>query len=323
MSPTTIDGLRTAPLEERRPAGPLSSKRLTHLETLEAESIYILREAVAEFARPVMLYSIGKDSSVMLRLAQKAFYPGKIPFPLLHIDTSYKFPEMIEFRDRYTTELGAELIVHQNREALDAGANPLTLGTQKCCGLLKTRSLLDALAANGFTAAFGGARRDEEKSRAKERVYSFRDIHGQWDPKNQRPELWNIFNSRIDKGESIRVFPLSNWTELDVWLYIHAENIPIVPLYYAREREVVERNGSLLLVYSKEQLLPHEKTQSVKCRMRSLGCVPCTGAIRSDAETVPQIIEEMISFRRSERENRAIDHDEEDSMEIKKREGYF
>jgi sulfate adenylyltransferase subunit 2 len=323
MSPTTIDGLRTAPLEERRPAGPLSSKRLTHLETLEAESIYILREAVAEFARPVMLYSIGKDSSVMLRLAQKAFYPGKIPFPLLHIDTSYKFPEMIEFRDRYTTELGAELIVHQNREALDAGANPLTLGTQKCCGLLKTRSLLDALAANGFTAAFGGARRDEEKSRAKERVYSFRDIHGQWDPKNQRPELWNIFNSRIDKGESIRVFPLSNWTELDVWLYIHAENIPIVPLYYAREREVVERNGSLLLVYSKEQLLPHEKTQSVKCRMRSLGCVPCTGAIRSDAETVPQIIEEMISFRRSERENRAIDHDEEGSMEIKKREGYF
>ena len=323
MSPTTIDGLRTAPLEERRPAGPLSSKRLTHLETLEAESIYILREAVAEFARPVMLYSIGKDSSAMLRLAQKAFYPGKIPFPLLHIDTSYKFPEMIEFRDRYTTELGAELIVHQNREALDAGANPLTLGTQKCCGLLKTRSLLDALAANGFTAAFGGARRDEEKSRAKERVYSFRDIHGQWDPKNQRPELWNIFNSRIDKGESIRVFPLSNWTELDVWLYIHAENIPIVPLYYAREREVVERNGSLLLVYSKEQLLPHEKTQSVKCRMRSLGCVPCTGAIRSDAETVPQIIEEMISFRRSERENRAIDHDEEGSMEIKKREGYF
>jgi sulfate adenylyltransferase subunit 2 len=197
------------------------------------------------------------------------------------------------------------------------------LGTQKCCGLLKTRALLDALAARGFTAAFGGARRDEEKSRSKERVYSFRDIHGQWDPKNQRPELWNIFNSRIDKGESIRVFPLSNWTELDIWLYIHAEKIPIVSLYYAREREVVERNGSLVLIHSKDQLFPGEKTEIVKCRMRSLGCVPCTGAIRSQAETVPQIIAEMTSFRRSERENRAIDHDEEGSMEIKKREGYF
>jgi sulfate adenylyltransferase subunit 2 len=294
-----------------------------HLRALEAESIFILREAVAEFAHPVMLYSIGKDSSVMLRLAQKAFYPGKIPFPLLHIDTSYKFPEMIEFRDRYTKQLGAELIVHQNRKALDAGANPFVLGTQKCCGLLKTRALLDALEAGGFDAAFGGARRDEEKSRAKERVYSFRDKHGQWDPKNQRPELWNIFNSRIDKGESIRVFPLSNWTELDIWLYIHAEKIPIVPLYYAREREVVERHGSLVLIHAKEELLAHEKTQLVKCRMRSLGCVPCTGAIRSEADTVPRIIEEMISFRRSERENRAIDHDEEGSMETKKREGYF
>lgn len=299
------------------------STRLSHLETLEAESIYILREAAAEFARPVMLYSIGKDSSVMLRLAQKAFFPGKIPFPLLHIDTSYKFPEMIEFRDQYTKELGAELIVHQNREALQAGANPFSLGTQKCCGLLKTRALLDALEAGGFTAAFGGARRDEEKSRAKERVYSFRDAHGQWDPKNQRPELWNIFNSKIDKGESIRVFPLSNWSELDIWLYIHAEQIPIVPLYYARERQVVERNGSLVLIYSKDQLLPGERTQLVKCRMRSLGCVPCTGTIRSQADTVPKIIEEMISFRRSERENRAIDHDEEGSMELKKREGYF
>jgi len=302
---------------------PAQGNRLNHLHALEAESIFILREAAAEFANPVMLYSIGKDSSVMLRLAQKAFFPGKIPFPLLHIDTSFKFLEMIEFRDRYTRELGAELIVHQNREGLAAGANPFALGTQKCCGLLKTRALLDALAAGGFTAAFGGARRDEEKSRAKERVYSFRDVHGQWDPKNQRPELWNIFNSRIDKGESIRVFPLSNWTELDVWLYIHAEQIPIVPLYYAQEREVVERNGSLLLIYSKQQLLPGEKTKIVKCRMRSLGCVPCTGAIRSEAETVPQIIGEMISFRRSERENRAIDHDEEGSMEIKKREGYF
>ena len=297
--------------------------RRNHLRALEAESIYILREAAAEFSRPVMLYSIGKDSSVMLRLAQKAFYPGKIPFPLLHVDTSYKFPEMIEFRDRYTKELGAELIVHKNQEALDAGANPFSLGTQKCCGLLKTKSLLDALSEGGFNAAFGGARRDEEKSRAKERIYSFRDAHGQWDPKNQRPELWNIFNARIDKGESIRVFPLSNWTELDIWLYIHAENIPIVPLYCAKEREVVERGNSLVLVYSQDQLLPGEKTKFVKCRMRSLGCMPCTGAIRSEADTVPQIIEEMVTFRRSERENRAIDHDEEGSMEIKKREGYF
>lgn len=297
--------------------------RLGHLATLEAESIYILREAAAEFSRPVMLYSIGKDSSVMLRLAQKAFYPGRIPFPLLHIDTSYKFPEMIKFRDSYTREIGAELIVHQNREALEQGANPFALGTQRCCGLLKTKSLLDALAEGGFNAAFGGARRDEEKSRAKERIYSFRDSHGQWDPKNQRPELWNLFNSRIEKSESIRVFPLSNWTELDVWLYIHAENIPIVPLYYARERQAVVRNGSIVLIYSPDELLPGEKAQRIKCRMRSLGCIPCTGAIRSDADTVPKIIEEMISFRRSERENRAIDHDEEGSMELKKREGYF
>jgi len=297
--------------------------RLGHLESLEAESIYILREAAAEFSHPVMLYSIGKDSSVMLRLAQKAFYPGKIPFPLLHIDTSYKFPEMIQFRDAYPRSIGAELIVHSNREALDRGANPFVLGTQKCCGLLKTKALLDGLAAGGFNAAFGGARRDEEKSRAKERIYSFRDAHGQWDPKNQRPELWNILNSRINKSESIRVFPLSNWTELDVWRYIHVERIPIVPSYYAREREVVERNGSIVLIYSGDQLLPGETTQRVQCRMRSLGCVPCTGAIRSDADTVPKIIEEMISFRRSERENRAIDHDEEGSMEIKKREGYF
>ena len=298
-------------------------RRLSHLEALEAESIYILREAVAEFSNPVMLYSIGKDSSVMLRLAQKAFYPGKIPFPLLHIDTSYKFPEMIEFRDSYAKEIGAELIVQQNREALAQGVNPFALGTQKCCGLLKTKALLDGLAAGGFNAAFGGARRDEEKSRAKERIYSFRDAHGQWDPKNQRPELWNILNSRINKSESIRVFPLSNWTELDVWLYIHAENIPIVPLYFAREREVVDRNGSLVVIYSQDQLLPGEKTEWVSCRMRSLGCMPCTGAIRSEADSVPKIIEEMISFRRSERENRAIDHDEEGSMEIKKREGYF
>jgi sulfate adenylyltransferase subunit 2 len=300
-----------------------SERKLSHLKTLEAESIHILREAAAEFSRPVMLYSIGKDSSVMLRLAQKAFYPGKIPFPLLHIDTSYKFPEMIEFRDEYARKIGAELIVHKNQEALDAGANPFLLGTQKCCGLLKTKSLLDALAEGEFNAAFGGARRDEEKSRAKERIYSFRDAHGQWDPKNQRPELWNLFNSRIDKGESIRIFPLSNWTELDVWLYIHTENIPIVPLYFAREREAVVRRGSIILINSQDQLLPGEKPRRVMCRMRSLGCVPCTGAIRSRADTVPKIIEEMIWFRRSERENRAIDHDEEGSMEIKKREGYF
>ncbi len=298
-------------------------QRLSHLQALEAESIYILREAAAEFSQPVMLYSIGKDSSVMLRLAQKAFYPGKIPFPLLHVDTSYKFPEMIKFRNEYPKQIGAELIVHQNREALEAGANPFLLGTQKCCGLLKTKSLLDALAEGGFNAAFGGARRDEEKSRAKERIYSFRDVHGQWDPKNQRPELWNIFNSKIDKGESIRIFPLSNWTELDVWLYIHMEKIPIVPLYFAGEREAVVRDGSIVLIYSKDQLQLGEKSQFIKCRMRSLGCVPCTGAIRSEADTVPKIIEEMISFRRSERENRAIDHDEEGSMEIKKREGYF
>jgi sulfate adenylyltransferase subunit 2 len=295
----------------------------THLKELEGESIFILREAVAEFARPVMLYSIGKDSSVMLRLAQKAFYPGKIPFPLLHIDTSYKFPEMLEFRDRYASEIGAQLIVHTNRKALDEGANPYALGTQRCCGLLKTRALLDALAGGGFDAAFGGARRDEEKSRAKERVYSFRDPSGQWDPRNQRPELWDLYNSRHNQGESIRIFPLSNWTELDVWLYIEAEKIPIVPLYFAREREAVVRGDQILLAQPGVRLLPGEQPALVRCRMRSLGCAPCTGAIRSDADTVPLIINEMFAFRRSERENRVIDHDEEGSMEIKKREGYF
>jgi sulfate adenylyltransferase subunit 2 len=294
-----------------------------HLKELEAESILVLRESAAEFRKPVMLYSIGKDSSVMLRLAQKAFFPGKIPFPLLHIDTSYKFPEMIEFRDWYAGQVGAELIVHTNRKALDEGANPYAFGTQRCCGLLKTRALLDALVDGGFDAAFGGARRDEEKSRAKERVYSFRDSQGQWDPKNQRPELWNLYNGRHNPGESIRVFPLSNWTELDVWLYIAAENIPIVPLYFAKEREAVVRGSSILLVQNGVRLLPGEQTQKVKCRMRSLGCVPCTGAIPSDADTVPKIIGEMAGFRRSERENRVIDHDEEGSMELKKREGYF
>ena len=301
----------------------LHQDRLNHLQALEAESIYILREAVAEFARPVMLYSIGKDSSVMLRLAQKAFYPGKIPFPLLHIDTSYKFPEMIAFRDSYTRQIGAELIVHRNEEAIADGASPWKLGTQNCCGALKTRSLLDALEEGGYDAAFGGARRDEEKSRAKERVYSFRDQAGQWDPKNQRPELWSLYNSRLRKGESIRVFPLSNWTELDIWLYLYAEQIPIVPMYFAEERDVVVRGNTLTLVDETTRLLPHEQVVKRKVRMRSLGCAPCTGAIESDADSLPAIIEELISFRRSERENRAIDHDEEGSMEMKKREGYF
>ncbi|QHS51912.1 sulfate adenylyltransferase subunit CysD [Edaphobacter sp. 12200R-103] len=301
----------------------LTPARLNHLQALEAESIAILREAVAEFARPVMLYSIGKDSSVMLRLAQKAFYPGRIPFPLLHIDTSYKFPEMIAFRDAYTKEIGAELIVHRNEQAIAAGANPYTLGTQNCCGLLKTRSLLDGLAEGGFDAAFGGARRDEEKSRAKERVYSFRDAAGQWDPKNQRPELWNLYNSRLRKGESIRVFPLSNWTELDIWLYLYAEKIPIVPLYFAQERPLIIRGGQMTLYHDGMKLLPGEEIRTEKVRMRSLGCLPCTGAMRSEADTLPKIIEELLTFRRSERENRAIDHDEEGSMEVKKREGYF
>src|SRR3954471_448766 len=262
--------------------------RLNHLKTLEAESIFILREAAAEFARPVMLYSIGKDSSVMLRLAQKAFHPAKIPFPLLHIDTSYKFAEMITFRDWYAKHVGAELIVHKNQQALDEGANPYVLGTQKCCGLLKTRSLLDGLTEGGFDAAFGGARRDEEKSRAKERVYSFRDAAGQWDPKNQRPELWSLYNSRLRKGESIRVFPLSNWTELDIWLYLYAERIPIVPLYFAKERPLIVRGGQMTLVHDGMKLLPGEKVENIMVRMRSLGCAPCTGAIRSDADTLPK-----------------------------------
>src|SRR5579863_7330974 len=298
--------------------------QLGHLRLLEAESIHIMREVAAEFQRPVMLYSIGKDSSVMLRLAQKAFYPGPIPFPLLHVDTGYKFREMIEFRDRYTAEIGARLIVHTNRRALDDGAQPFAIGTQRCCGLLKTQALLDGLREGGFDAAIGGARRDEEKSRAKERIFSFRDEKGQWDPKNQRPELWNLFNARIHPGESLRIFPLSNWTEMDIWQYIHAESIPIVPMYFAQEREVLVRGESLIML---EQpfipLLPGEKPQMVRCRMRSLGCSPCTGAIRSDADTIPKIIEELVSFRRSERENRVIDHDQDGSMEIKKREGYF
>jgi len=294
-----------------------------HLDLLEAESIQIIREVAAEFQNPVMLYSIGKDSSVMVRLAQKAFFPGRIPFPLLHIDTTYKFREMIEFRDQFTASIGAKLIVHTNQQAIADGANPIRIGTQKCCGLLKTRALLDGLAAGGYDAAFGGARRDEEKSRAKERVYSFRDEFGQWDPKNQRPELWNLYNARVDKGQHIRVFPLSNWTELDVWQYIGRENIPIVPLYYAKPRPMVVRGGSLIPVEQDFTLMPGEKSEMVMCRMRSLGCSPCTGAIRSDADTIDKIIDEMKLVRRSERENRVIDHDQEGSMEIKKREGYF
>jgi sulfate adenylyltransferase subunit 2 len=297
---------------------------LGHLRLLEAESIHILREVASEFQRPVMLYSIGKDSSVLLRLAQKAFYPGTIPFPLLHIDTTYKFREMIEFRDRYTREVGAKLIVYTNTEAIADGANPFRLGTQRCCGLLKTKALLDGLRAGGFDAAIGGARRDEEKSRAKERIFSFRDAKGQWDPKNQRPELWNLFDTRIDPGESLRVFPLSNWTEMDVWQYIHVEKIPIVPMYFAKERQMLVRGDTLIpLEQPFIPILPGEKPQWVRCRMRSLGCSPCTGAIRSDADTLPKIIEELVSFRRSERENRVIDHDQEGSMELKKREGYF
>jgi sulfate adenylyltransferase subunit 2 len=298
--------------------------QLGHLRLLEAEGIHILREVASEFQKPVMLYSIGKDSSVLLRLAQKAFHPGKIPFPLLHIDTTYKFREMIEFRDRYTREIGAKLIVYTNQEAIADGANPFRLGTQRCCGLLKTKALLDGLRQGGFDAAIGGARRDEEKSRAKERIFSFRDDKGQWDPKNQRPELWNLYNARVHPGESLRVFPLSNWTEMDVWQYIHVEKIPIVPMYFAKEREMLVRGDSLIpLEQSFIPLLPGEKPQMVRCRMRSLGCSPCTGAIRSDADTVPKIIGELVSFRRSERENRVIDHDQEGSMEIKKREGYF
>jgi sulfate adenylyltransferase subunit 2 len=290
---------------------------------LEAESIYILREVAAEFSRPVMLYSIGKDSSVMLRLAQKAFYPGKLPFPLLHIDTTYKFQEMIEFRDRTCANLGLKLIVHVPREAAGEGVNPFRWGTQKCCAVLKTKALLDALAEGGFDAAIGGARREEEKSRAKERVYSFRDPKGQWDPKNQRPEPWKLYNGRIEQGESIRVFPLSDWTELDIWQYILEENIPVVPLYFAKEREMLVRGNLLLPVEHAPPLLPGETPRKIVCRMRSLGCTFCTGAIRSDAATVPEILEELRGFRRSERESRVIDHDQEGSMELKKREGYF
>ena len=313
------------PLPQTRPSDAVSrdSGHLGHLRLLEAESIHILREVASEFERPVMLYSIGKDSSVMLRLAQMAFYPGPIPFPLLHIDTGFKFEEMLTFRDNMAREVGANLLVWRNEGAIAAGTNPVALDTKRCCGLLKTQALLDALKHYNFNAAFGGARRDEEKSRAKERIYSFRDAAGQWDPKNQRPELWSLYNARIHPGESIRVFPLSNWTEIDVWQYIHEENIPIVDLYFAKERPMVVRGDALIPTEQAFVILPGEKPQMVKSRLRSLGCSPCTGAIRSDAETIPEIIAELISFRSSERANRVIDHDQDGSMEIKKREGYF
>lgn len=294
---------------------------VTHLRQLESESIFIMREVVAEFERPVMLYSAGKDSSVMVHLARKAFYPGPIPFPLMHVDTGLKFREMYEFRDRFVKSIGAELIVHRHPQA--GTADPFKLGTQKCCAILKTQGLLDAIKAGKYDAAFGGARREEEKSRAKERVFSFRDEFGQWDPKNQRPELWSLYNARLNKGESMRVFPLSNWTELDIWMYIHAEKIPVVPMYFAKERDMVAREGQLIPVDTTVPLRKGEKPQRVMCRFRTLGCYPCTGAIRSSAATVPEIIEEMMTVRVSERSTRVIDHDAEGSMETKKREGYF
>jgi sulfate adenylyltransferase subunit 2 len=296
---------------------------ISHLQTLEAESIHIIRETAAEFSRPAMLYSIGKDSSVLLHLARKAFAPARIPFPLIHIDTTYKFREMIEFRDRVACELGLKLIVHTNREAIEDGANPFRLGTAKCCAQLKTKALLDALREQRVDAAIGGARREEERSRAKERIYSFRDAYGQWDPRNQRPELWNLFNGRIDHGETMRVFPLSNWTEVDIWRYIERERIEVVPLYFAREREVLVRGAMLIPVEHNPPVAPGESVQRVVCRMRTLGCTYCTGAIRSTADTVAKIIEELERAERSERENRLIDHDQDGSMELKKREGYF
>jgi sulfate adenylyltransferase subunit 2 len=296
---------------------------LSHLRWLEAESIHILREAAAEFERPVILYSIGKDSSTLVRLAKKAFAPGRIPFPLLHVDTGYKFVEMIEFRDRFCAQEGLRLVVHRSQESQADKLDPFRLGTQKCCSLLKTRGLLDALRQGGYDAAIGGARREEEKSRAKERVFSFRDSSGQWDPRNQRPEVWNLYNARIDKGQSMRVFPLSNWTEIDVWEYIRSESIPVVPLYFAKERPVVVRDGALILMEHDFPLAPGDRVESVLCRMRSLGCTYCTGAIRSSAATLDQIIAELKQIVNSERQNRVIDHDQEGSMELKKCEGYF
>lgn len=301
----------------------MTKYNLSNIEYLEAESIHIMREVVAEFANPVMLYSVGKDSSVMLRLAQKAFYPAKIPFPLLHVDTGFKFKEMYDFRDRMAKETGSRLQVYRNEKAIKANTNPFDLGTQKCCSFLKTQALLDAIKEGEYDAAFGGARRDEEKSRAKERIFSFRDKFGQWDPKNQRPELWNIFNAKHEKGESIRIFPISNWTELDIWTYIYKENIPIVPMYFAKEREMIVRDKQLISLNGPMPLKEDEVPQKVWCRFRTLGCYPCTGAVYSRATTIEEIIEEIMSARNSERITRIIDHDTDGSMELKKREGYF
>ncbi|SFM82415.1 sulfate adenylyltransferase subunit CysD [Marinobacter pelagius] len=302
----------------------LTPPRKTHLKQLEAESIHIIREVAAEFDNPVMLYSIGKDSAVMLHLAMKAFAPGRPPFPLMHVDTTWKFREMIEFRDRMAEKLGLKLIVHTNEEGVKQGIGPFTHGSAKHTDVMKTQALKQALDTYGFDAAFGGARRDEEKSRAKERVYSFRDKFHRWDPKNQRPELWNLYNGKVNKGESIRVFPLSNWTELDIWQYIYLENIDIVPLYFAAERPVVERDGTLIMVDDDRMPLePDEKPEMKMVRFRTLGCYPLTGAVESEAATLPDIIQEMLLTKTSERQGRVIDHDSAASMEQKKREGYF
>jgi sulfate adenylyltransferase subunit 2 len=302
----------------------MTDYKLTHLKELEAESIHIIREVAAEFERPVMLYSVGKDSAVMLHLTMKAFYPAKPPFPMMHVDTTWKFKEMIEFRNTMVKKLGLELLVHINQDGIAQGIGPFTHGSKKHTDVMKTDGLKQALDKYQFDAAFGGARRDEEKSRAKERVYSFRDKNHRWDPKNQRPELWNIYNGKIDKGESIRVFPLSNWTELDIWQYIHLENIPIVPLYFAKERPVVNRDGMLIMVDDERMpIAADEKIEMKKVRFRTLGCYPLTGAVESEATTLPEIIQEMLLTTTSERQGRLIDHDQAGSMEQKKREGYF
>lgn len=302
----------------------MTSYNLTHLKQLEAESIHIIREVAAEFDNPVMLYSIGKDSSVLVHLARKAFYPAPLPFPLLHVDTTWKFRDMITFRDSFCKKHNLKLIVHINKEGIAKNINPFDHGSSIYTNVMKTESLLQALNAGGYDAAFGGARRDEEKSRAKERIYSFRDAKHQWDPKNQRPELWSIYNGKVKKGESIRVFPLSNWTELDVWQYIHQEHIDIVPLYFAKKRPVVKRNGNLIMVDDERfRLLPGEKPEMRMVRFRTLGCYPLSGAIESSAATLPEIIQEMLLTKQSERQGRVIDYDEAASMEKKKREGYF
>jgi len=297
---------------------------LTHLKKLEAESIHIFREVAAEFDNPVMLYSVGKDSAVLLHLARKAFAPGKIPFPLLHVDTDWKFKEMIAFRDQMAKDYGFELLVHKNPEGLEMGIGPFTHGSAKHTDVMKTQALKQALNKYGFDAAFGGARRDEEKSRAKERVYSFRDTNHRWDPKSQRPELWNVYNGKVNKGESIRVFPLSNWTELDIWQYIYLESIPIVPLYLSEKRPVVERDGTLIMVDDDRMpIADDEEIQMKNVRFRTLGCYPLTGAVESEAATLPEIIQEMLLTKTSERQGRVIDHDSAGSMEKKKMEGYF